>query len=312
MSEKDMKNLISSFRPQPFKFMELTLDVIEGDPNQPRKAFGFGAGGDYNRLMKSISHYGIEDPIKVSEIEEGRFLIMDGHRRFSCAKELGLETVPCRVYPKMSEGEFEARRFEMQNNRRSWKPMEKANAIHKITAEYKGSTKKELANLLGISPIHLSHYIELRDMRVEYLELMSDYNMKEYQRIAFMQMLPKLRKIKQYEIDNIIKILFKKISDNVMFVANDFKILSKIFTNASLHEEEILNFLTEPLMTVNELSEKSRLSGFSSQIKILIKELTAKKNFNINLTEKEQNLLEDLHKLMGTFTNNAEYFSTEV
>lgn len=312
MGESNIKNLIDSFRPQPFKFMELTLDVIEGDPNQPRKAFGLGAGGDYNRLMKSISHYGIEDPIKVSEIEEGRFLIMDGHRRFSCAKELELETVPCRVYPKMSEGEFEARRFEMQNNRRSWKPMEKANAIHKITAEYKGATKKELANLLGISPVHFSHYIELRDMRVEYLELMSDYSMKEYQRIAFMHMLPKLRKIKQYEIDEIIKILFQKISDNVMFVANDFKTLSKIFTNASLHEEEILNFLSEPLMTVNELSEKSRLSGFSSQIKILIKELGAKKNLNIKLTDKEQKLLEDLQKLMATFTSNAEYLSTNL
>lgn len=54
MSEKNIKNLIDSFRPQPFKFMELTLDLIEGDPNQPRKAFGLGAGGDYNRLMKSL------------------------------------------------------------------------------------------------------------------------------------------------------------------------------------------------------------------------------------------------------------------
>jgi ParB/RepB/Spo0J family partition protein len=312
MSENNIKSLIDSFRPRPFKFMELPLEVIEGDPNQPRKAFGLGAGGDYNRLMKSILHYGIEDPIKVSEIEEGRFLIMDGHRRFSCAKELELETVPCRVYPKMSEGEFEARRFEMQNNRRSWKPMEKANAIHKIKAEYKDATKKEIANLLGMSPVHLSHFIGLRDMRVEYLELMSDYNMKEYQRIAFMQMLPKLRKIKQYEIDDIVKILFQKISDNVMFIASDFKALSKIFSNASLHEEEILNFLVEPLMPVNELSERSRLSGFSSQIKILVKELSKKKNLNIKLTEKEHKLLEDLHTLTGTFTNNAEYFSTDI
>lgn len=148
-------------------------------------------------------------------------------------------------------------------------------------------------------------------MRVEYLELMSDYKMKEYQRIAFMQMLPRLRKIRQYEIDDIIKILFQKISDNVMFVANDFKTLSKIFSNASLHEEEILSFLAEPLMTVNELSEKSRLSGFSSQIKFLIKELSVKKNLKIKLTEKEQALFEDLQKLMATFTSNAEYLSTD-
>lgn len=301
MSENDIKSLIDSFKPRPAKFMELSLDVIEGDPNQPRKAFGLGAGGDYNRLMKSIMHYGIEDPIKVSEIEEGRFLIMDGHRRFACAKQIKLETVPCRVYPKMSDGEFESRRYEMQNNRRSWKPMEKANAIHKIKNEYKNATKKEIADLLGISQVHLLHFTELRDMRMEYLELMSEYNMKEYQRIAFMQMLPKLRKIKQFEIDDIVKILFKKISDSVMFRASDFKDLAKIFSNASLHEEEILIFLTEPLLTVTELSERSQLSGFSSQIKILIKELGAKKNLNIQLTQKESDLLGDLSKLLETF-----------
>ncbi|MDR6546694.1 ParB/RepB/Spo0J family partition protein [Chryseobacterium rhizosphaerae] len=301
MNENDIKSLISSFKPRPFKFLELPLDVIEGDPNQPRKAFGLETGGDYDRLMKSILHYGIEDPIKVSEIEQGRYLIMDGHRRFACAKELGLETAPCRIYPKMSDGEFETRRYEMQNNRRSWKPMEKANAIHKIKTEYKNATKKEIADLLGISQVHLFHFTELRDMRMEYLELMSEYNMKEYQRISFMQMLPKLRKIKQYEIDDIVKILFKKISDNVMYRASDFKDLAKIFTNATLHEEEILSFLTEPLLTVTELSERSKLSGFSSQIKILIKELGAKKNLNVQLTEKESDLLGDLSKLLEAF-----------
>lgn len=301
MSESNKKSLLDSFKPRPFKFMELSLDVIEGDPNQPRKAFGLEAGGDYDRLMKSILHYGIEDPIKVSEIEEGRFLIMDGHRRFACAKELKLEKVPCRIYPKMSDGEFETRRYEMQNNRRSWKPMEKANAIHKIKAEYINASKKEIADLIGISQVHLFHFTELRDMRMEYLELMSEYNMKEYQRIAFMQMLPKLRKIKQYEIDDIVKILFKKISDNVMYRASDFKDLAKIFSNASLHEEEILFFLTEPLLTVTELSERSQLSGFSSQIKILIKELSVKENVNVKLTEKEHSLLVDLSKIMEAF-----------
>ncbi|WP_312176952.1 ParB N-terminal domain-containing protein [Chryseobacterium sp.] len=306
------KSLIGSFKPQPFKFMELPLTAIEGDPNQPRKAFGHGPDGDYDRLLKSILHYGIEDPIKVSEIADGRFLIMDGHRRFSCAKRLSLEKVPCRVYPKMSEGEFEARRYEMQNNRKSWKPMEKANAIYKIKSEYKDATQKEIANLLGMSAIHLSHFIGLREMRVEYLELMSDLNMKEYQRIAFMQMLAKLRKIKQYEIDDIVKILFHKISDNVLGSVTDFKVLAKIFVNASLYEDEILSFLSQPLMTANDLHQKSRLSGFSNHIKILIGEISTKKNQGIKLTEKEFQLMKELSVLVDSYVQNAEYFSTNI
>ncbi|MGA9211483.1 ParB/RepB/Spo0J family partition protein [Kaistella sp.] len=104
--------------------MELPPDDIEEDQNQPRKAFGLLKGGDHNRLLKSIQHYGIEELIKVCQIEEGRYIIMDGNRRFKCAKELKFEKIPCRVYPKMNEGEFEARRYEMQNNRRGWKLIE--------------------------------------------------------------------------------------------------------------------------------------------------------------------------------------------
>lgn len=92
----EQKTLIETFKSYPFKFSELPIDVIETDKNQPRKAFGLRSGGDHNRLLKSVRYYGIEEPIKVSEISEGRYIIMDGHRRFACAKELNFKKVPCR------------------------------------------------------------------------------------------------------------------------------------------------------------------------------------------------------------------------
>lgn len=301
IDNSQQKTLIETFKAYPFKFVELPIDVIETDPNQPRKAFGLRAGGDHNRLLKSIRHYGIEDPIKVSEVAEGRYIIMDGHRRFSCAKELNFKNVPCRVYPKMNEGEFEARRYEMQNNRRSWRPIEKANAIHKIKTEYNKSSPKEIADLIGIGQKTLFHFTELRDMRMEYLELMSERNLKEYQRVAFMHLMPKLRKIKQYQVDDIVKILFEKIEDNLLYRRSDFTALAKVFSTASLNEEEILHFLTEPKVSVTELSEMTQLSGISTQIRNLIRDLGVKKNLNVKLTEKEQVVFEDLYQLMQTF-----------
>ena len=154
------------FKSYPFEFSELSIDVIETDQNQPRKLFELRNGGDHSRLLKSIQYYGIEEPIKVSEIDENRYIIMDGHRRFNCAKELGFKTVPCRVYPKMNDGEFEARRYEMQNNRRGWRPIEKANAIHRIKTEYYNASRKEIADLIGISQPSLFHFEELRNTRM--------------------------------------------------------------------------------------------------------------------------------------------------
>jgi len=237
------KTLIETFKSYPFRFLELPIDVIETDPNQPRKLFEVRNGGDHNRLLKSIQYYGIEEPIKVSEIDTGRYIIIDGHRRFSCAKELKFEKIPCRVYPKMNNGEFEARRYEIQNNRRSWRPIEKANAIHRIKTEYNEASPKEIADLIGITQPTLFHYNELRNTRMDYLELMSAYKLKEYQCVGFQRLLPKLRKIKQFQIDDIVKILFQKISDNLLYRMSDFTALSKIFSTAYLNEEHIELFL---------------------------------------------------------------------
>jgi len=301
MSEDNKKSLITTLKRYEFRFLELPIEVIEEDQNQPRKAFGLIKGGDHNRLLKSILHYGIEEPVKVCEIEEGRYIIMDGHRRFKCAKELKFEKVPCRIYPKMNDGEFEARRYEMQNNRRSWKPIEKANAIHRIKTEFSTASPKEIGDLIGVTQTSLFHFEELRNTRMDYLELMSEYNLKEHQRVGFMKLLPKLRKIRQYEVDDIVKIIFKKINDNLLYRVSDFTILSKIFAMASINEEEILYFLSEPKFSVTELSEMTQLSGLSTQIKNLIKELGVKKNLNIKLTEKEQTVFEDLFKMMETY-----------
>ncbi|HAT3994327.1 hypothetical protein CMT90_11790 [Elizabethkingia anophelis] len=303
MSEESKKKLIEGFKPYSFVFLELPVEVVELDPNQPRKAFGHSAYvGDYGRLLNSIAHYGIEDPIKVCEMTEGRYIIMDGHRRFTCAKELKFKTVPCRIYPKMSEGEFEARRYEMQNNRRNWKPIERANAIHKVRMEYLNASKKEIADLLGITQTSLTHFTELRNLRMEYLELMSEYNLKEHQRVGFMRLLPKLRKIKDYEIDDIVRILFEKIHGSLLYRICDFNSLSKIFMNASINEEELLFFLQEPKISVDDLLEMTQLSGISTQLKNLIRELSMKASLDIKLTEKEKELANDLSLLMNSIS----------
>ena len=301
MNKNEQKTLIDTFKSYPFRFEELPVDVIETDRHQPRKLFELRNGGDHSRLLKSIQYYGIEDPVKVSEVAEGRYIIMDGHRRFACAKELGFQTIPCRIYPKMNDGEFEARRYEMQNNRRDWRPLEKANAIHRIRAEYQQASPKEIADLIGITQLKLFHFDDLRNTRMDYLDLMAAHNLKEYQREGFQRLLHKLRKIKQFQVDDIVKILFQKISDGLLSKKTDFTALGKVFSMASLHEDEIEQFLTERKMSVAELSELTLLSGLSSQIKNLIKELSVKQNLNIKLTEKEQLVFADLYKLMQTF-----------
>ena len=81
----------------------------------------------------------------------------------------------------------------------------------------------------------------------------------------------------------------------------DFMVLYRVFTVASLYEEEISNFLSVSAMTAGELRETTHMSGLSTQIKNLTKELSTKRSLDIKLTEKERIAFESLYKIMETF-----------
>jgi hypothetical protein len=51
MSKNEQKSLIDTFKSYSFNFEELSLEVIETDPNQPRKLFELRNGGDHIRSI---------------------------------------------------------------------------------------------------------------------------------------------------------------------------------------------------------------------------------------------------------------------
>lgn len=158
-----------------YVFEELPVSKVQEDAHQPRR--DLGVGGKENGLLSSIREYGIEQPIVVSDIGDDKYTILDGHRRFVCAKKLGFETVPCRVYPKLPSGEFESRRYEIQNNRRPWRPPERAASLARIK-ELMGFKKiKELADYLHMSETAASTSLRLKDDMFQFVPLMERYQL---------------------------------------------------------------------------------------------------------------------------------------
>lgn len=280
-------------------FRELPIDQVEQDSDQPRKNFRSESQLSLNRLLRSIETYGIEEPIKVMQIEENRYKIMDGHRRHTCAGLLKWTHVPCIIYPPMNLGEFEARRYEIQNNRRSWKPFEKSNSLHRIKSTMGLKTNKQLAELLHLSVTVVSNSLQLREQKVEYLDLMAEYQLGESYKIEFIRLKPRLRKIRNFETDDIIRILFDKIKYDVIRTSHEFRKLSKIFARATANEEEIYKFLKDPDMTVSELDQKTIQSGFSLAIEQAIQLITSKQKNGIAFSSKEQTLLKQLTTLLN-------------
>ena len=280
-----------------YTFLEIPVNKIQRDVNQPRR--DFGTEGDTNRLLLSIEQYGIENPISVSELEDGRYIIIDGHRRYICAQKLGYEQVPCRVYPKLSNAELETRRYEIQNNRRSWKPMERSEALERIKAEMGFSSNRLLADHLGITEAVVANSLQLRKQKMDYIELMERYDLSESYRIEFVRLKPKLRKIRNVEVDDIIINLFNRIQHKVIKNAKELRKLGSIFLRATANEEELARYLVDPDMTVHELEQRTLQSGFSLHIEQLIKGISQKRAEGVAFSSQEKAFLEQLKKLLN-------------
>lgn len=278
-------------------FKQLPVDQIERDANQPR--IDFGTEGDENRLLVSIKKHGIQQDLVVTELEDNRYRIIDGHRRYICAQKLEFAKVPCRIYPKMSVGELETRRYEIQNNRRQWKPAERADALERIKTAMTFRTHQEVAEHLGMSRTAVANSLQLRKEKMSHIGLMEKYDLSESFRVEFVRLKPKMRKIKNIEVDNIIINIFDRVQHKTIRNAKDLRKLGRIFERATANEEELHNFLLNPDMTVAELEQHTLQSGFSLNIERIIREIGAKRQKGIAFSSKEKAFLEQLRSLLN-------------
>lgn len=77
---------------------EIPIEYIEANPFQPRTKFDETA---LNELAASIREIGIIQPITLRKVDEDRYQIIAGERRFRASKMAGLKTVP--AYVRMAE-----------------------------------------------------------------------------------------------------------------------------------------------------------------------------------------------------------------
>ena len=257
----------------PVEFKELSITQLREDPRQPRE--GFNTDGDKNRLVLSLKQLGIQQPIAVMKLGDNSYQIIDGHRRFRCAKDIRMEKVPCSIYEKLQPGDLERVRFELQNNRRLWKPLERAAALANFKNSSGIATNKEAAEKLFISETLISNALALGDLKTEYKELMDKYNLSQSYRFEFVRLHPKLRPIKEFTVDDIIQTLFERVSHRVIRSSKDFRTIGRIFLRTTANISQIHAFLSDPDMPVTELEQNTIQSGFSLWVEQSIKKIKA-------------------------------------
>lgn len=138
------------------EYREIPIDFIEPNPRQPRQVFDEEALAE---LVHSIREFGLMQPIVVRQVDDERYQIIMGERRWRASQEAGLEAIPAII--RQTEDDDLLRDALLENiHRVQLNPLEEASAYQQLLEEF-AVTHEELARRLGRSRPLISNMIRL-------------------------------------------------------------------------------------------------------------------------------------------------------
>jgi len=123
--------------------LEIDVDQVEPNPNQPRKVFDSNA---LNELTASIKASGVIQPVIVRRNATG-YQLVAGERRWRAARQAGLPRIPA-IVREVTDAESLELALVENLLREDLNPIEEAEAFDKLLARF-GWTQEELAQRVG-------------------------------------------------------------------------------------------------------------------------------------------------------------------
>jgi len=136
--------------------IELEVDKIEVNPNQPRTHFNEQA---IEELAESIKTLGIIQPVTVRKLDINEYQLVSGERRYRAAKSIGFDRIP--AYVRIANDQ-EALEMALVENiqRRDLDPIEIALSYQRLIDEIQ-LTQNQLSERVGKKRSTVANYIRL-------------------------------------------------------------------------------------------------------------------------------------------------------
>jgi ParB family chromosome partitioning protein len=161
---------------------ELDVTQIEPNPDQPRAKFDAGA---LDALAGSIGSVGLLQPLIVRPLEDGRYELVAGERRWRAAQKAGIDRVPAVIRTSPEDERLQAALIENMV-REDLNPVEEARACASLVDDL-GISKEELARRVGRSRAAISNLIRLLDLPDPVLTLLERGELTEGHGRAILQ-----------------------------------------------------------------------------------------------------------------------------
>ncbi len=141
------------------RFAEIPVDSIVPNPKQPRQVFDEDA---LEELKTSIQEVGFLQPIVVRQLDDEKFELVMGERRWRAAQAVGRENIPAIVRDTRDDAMLRDALLE-NIHRANLNPLEEAAAYQQLLEEF-GATHEELARRIGRSRPQISNTIRLLNL----------------------------------------------------------------------------------------------------------------------------------------------------
>ena len=138
----------------------VSIDKLVEDPENERKTFD-----DMDDLVASIKASGVVEPLTVTDLGDGIYQIVTGHRRFRGAKLAGLAQLE--VLIREPEEKWERRKKSLVSNiqRADIRPLELASSLQlMLDNDPKLKTKRDLAAQVGKNEVWVSKMLRILDL----------------------------------------------------------------------------------------------------------------------------------------------------
>ncbi len=144
----------------------LAIDLIQRGRYQPRRDFN---PDSLRELADSIAAQGVVQPIVVRPVEEGRYEIIAGERRWRAAQQAGLNEIPV-VIRDVPDQTAMAMGLIENIQRDDLNPLEEAAALHRLLNEFE-LTHQQIAQAVGKSRTAVTNLLRLLELNEDVKQL---------------------------------------------------------------------------------------------------------------------------------------------
>ncbi len=239
------------------ELLHIPVDKISPNPENPRLIFNQER---LDALAESISEVGILVPLIVFQEDDGGYLLLDGERRWQCAKRLNFKDVPANVIAKPSKIENILRMFNIHNVREDWELMPTAFKLGQVMEALKLTNERRLSEVTSLTISTIRRCKVLLALSNRYQRALLD---GEFKPDFFIEMEGVLRKIEEntpslfskYGRNGLVDLFVGMQKKGMIKAVTDFRLFKKVLDAGKLGlDQSELEDLIEKVIVKQEVN----------------------------------------------------------